>query len=453
MTPTPTPSASLSPPAPRLVAWHSCPGGFECAHLEVPIDYDEPGGAAIELALIRHPASKPSASLGSIVINPGGPGGSGVEWVRGAWEWLGPEISDRFDIVGFDPRGIGQSEAVHCLDTRPELAQAFPTNPSEEAEFIQSAKAVAAACQANSGKLLPHVGTENVARDLDQIRVALGEEKLTYVGFSYGTLIGALYADMFPARVRAMVLDGPVDPSLDLGEFINTQSAAAQQELDEFLDMCADEAACAFHSQTGTRDAFEALMTRFEDGPIDGVTAPVAWAAIYQELVADDDGGLATILQLAQRSITWPMADAGSWARDARALDGYDAVNCVDYPAPRSVEGFAALAEDSARDAPDVGPPNTYTYFNCAYWPVESQRGPRRIVATGAPPILVVAATGDPSTPYEWGQSPAEQLSSGILLTREGDGHTSQHVSECVRNITRAYLLTLATPADGTTCT
>jgi hypothetical protein len=175
-------------------------------------------------------------------------------------------------------------------------------------------------------------------------------------------------------------------------------------------------------------------------------------AAVYQQLAIDDDAGLETILSLAEEGTTWPMAQAGSWATDARLLDGYDAVNCLDYPMPRTPEGFAKIAEGAAQVAPDIGAWNTYTYFDCAFWPAEPTRVPGPLTAPGAPPILVLAATGDPSTPYEWGVSLADQLESGILVTRQGDGHTSFHFSDCISEIATSYLLTLQTPADGTTC-
>src|SRR5688572_25615227 len=193
-------------------------------------------------------------------------------------------------------------------------------------------------------------------------------------------------------------------------------------------------------------------MERFDQGPIDGVTSSVPLAAVYQALVVDGDNFLETILTVAEEGTAGPMALAGSWAIDARALDGYDAVNCLDYPMPQTPEGFADVAAEAAQAAPDIGAWNTYTYFDCAFWPAEATRVPGPIDAEGAPPIMVVAATGDPSTPYEWGVSLADQLESGVLITRQGDGHTSFHFSACVRDIATTYLLTLAAPTADTTC-
>ncbi|MEA2677236.1 MAG: hypothetical protein QOJ81_1377, partial [Chloroflexota bacterium] len=403
-TATPVPSATQgsiasSSPSPLGLAWHDCELEFQCSTLEVPLDYHEPTGPTTTLALIRRQADIPSERVGSIVVNPGGPGGSGIGFVQGSWHVFGPELTNRFDIVGFDPRGIGQSDAVHCLDTRPALTAGVPDTAAEEAAYEELAQDVVAACVANSADLLPHVGTDNVARDLDRIRDALGEGRLNYIGFSYGTFIGALYADMFPTNIRAMVLDGPLDPTVDFATFIHDQSAASQDELDEFLDSCAPDPSCPFSAGDQTRANFEELMGQFEAAPIDGVTAPEAWAAIYGELVADDDEGLATILELARDGDVSLIRLAGGSARDARGLDGYEAVNCLDYAMPQDPEGMAAAAAEVERVAPDMGPTNVYTYFNCAYWPVGPTRTPGPVVGAGAPPILVIASTGDPATP------------------------------------------------------
>ncbi len=447
ITPAPTTTAPAQP-----LAWSQCGVQFECADLRVPLDYSEPDGATITLALVRHRSGDPTQRIGSIVVNPGGPGASGVEAVRQNSTRFTPEVMARFDIVGFDPRGVGQSSAVHCLETRPELNHAFPADESDVAEFVHSAKAVAAACQANSGDLLPYVGTESVAADLDRIRAALGDDTLTYVGSSYGTLIGALYAEMFPTHIRAMVLDGPVDPSLDMAEFITGQAIGSQRQLDKFLAGCAAETGCAFHSDGNPGAAFDALMERFAEGPIGGVTAQVAWGAVYWELTVDDTRRLAADLQAASLGDTTPLEDAAGWMFEPYALDAYEAVNCADYRAPRTPEGFAEMAADAVRVAPDFGAAVAYGYFDCVYWPYESERDSMRVTAGGAKPILVIAATGDPATPYEWGQSLASQLSSGVLVTRDGDGHTSLE-NWCIAQLAESYLLTLATPEPGTTCT
>jgi pimeloyl-ACP methyl ester carboxylesterase len=339
---------------------------------------------------------------------------------------------------------------VRCLDPRPELDPPIPSDAAETQQFIDYAAAVTAACSANSGDILPFVGTENVARDLDRIRAAVGDEKITYVGASYGTLIGELYADMFPTSIRAMILDGVVDPTLDFERFVIEQSAAFQGQIEKFLTACSADKSCAFHSRH-TASSFRKLMARFADGPIDGVTAYVALYAVYLALLQNDTSTLAQELSLANRGITFPMAEAAGWTDDASLLDPYEAINCLDYAAPRDLDEFAAIAAEAADVAPDVGAWNTYTYFDCAFWPVPPSRTPHAVSAPGAPPILVLSATGDPATPHQWGVAVANQLSSGVLVTRVGGGHTSRSYP-CVQAIAETYLITLTVPDAGTTC-
>lgn len=452
-TPTALPSPNPSPTtAPGALDWRRCAGepDFDCAALDVPLDYAHPAGQTIRLSLIRHAATSPADRIGSVIVNPGGPGGSGIDEVRYGLAGFGPDVVDRFDIVGFDPRGVGASSPVHCLDPRPELDPPFPRNADQTQQFVDYAGAVTAACAANSGDLLPFMGTENVARDLDQIRAAVGDELLTYVGTSYGTLIGELYADLFPTHIRAMILDGVVDPTLDFERFVIEQSAAAQGQLDEFLASCSADTSCHFHSLDTTR-SFRQLMARFARGPIDGVTAFVALYAVYLALAQDDPEMLEQELTLAKRGITFPMDQAAGWTDDAASLDPYEAVNCVDYAAPRNLDEFAAIATEAAQVAPDFGAWNTYGYFDCAFWPAPPSRTPHAVTAPGAPPILVLSATGDPATPYQWGVNVAQQLASGVLVTRVGGGHTSRGY-QCVRAIAEDYVLTLAVPDTGTTC-
>lgn len=416
----------------------------------MPLDYADPVGAAIRLALIKHVASSPADRIGSVIVNPGGPGGSGIDEVRYGLAGFGAEVIDRFDIVGFDPRGVGASSPVHCLDPRPQLDPPIPENADQTQEFVDYARAVTAACAANSGDILPFMGTENVARDLDRIRAAVGDELLTYVGTSYGTLIGELYADLYPTHIRAMILDGVVDPTLDFERFVVEQSAAAQGQLDAFLASCSADTICHFHTRNTTH-SFRQLMARFARGPIDGVTAFIALYAVYLALVQDDLGMLDQELTLAERGITFPMDQAAGWTDDAASLDPYEAVNCVDYATPRTLDAFADIAAEAARVAPDFGAWNTYGYFDCAFWPAPPSRTPHAVTAAGAPPILVLSATGDPATPYQWGVNVAQQLASGVLVTRVGGGHTSR-ANACVRAIAENYLLTLTVPNTGTTC-
>lgn len=458
-----TPATATSPVASsfpvgsagQALAWTRCGEGTQCAGLRVPLDYSTPDGKTITLALIRRPATDKAHRIGSIVINPGGPGGSGVDTVRQGPAMFSPGVMARFDVVGFDPRGVGASSAVQCLIPRSVLAQLtepYPRDPSEVAEWLAVAKAEAAACQANSGDLLPYVGTENVARDLDRIRAALGDEKLTYEGTSYGTLIGALYADMFPTHIRAMVLDAPLDPSLDITGLSAGEARGYQRQLDKFLSGCAKDPSCAFTSGGKARAAFDALMARFAQAPIGGVSAALAWAAVELELIANDHDKLAVALDAASKGDASSMEDIAGWMLEPGAVDAHAAVICADYRTSRTPDGIATLADELERVSPDFGSMFAWGSLGCAYWPFESTRVPKAVKAVDAPPILIVAATGDPATPYEWGQALSKQLSSSVLLTRDGDGHGSLGTSDCIDDIFESYVLDLATPKPGTTC-
>lgn len=424
---------------------------MECTSLDVPLDYSRADGTTIKVALIRHRATNGAQRIGSIVVNPGGPGVSGLEAVKENWTRFTPDVMARFDIVGFDPRGIGESSPVHCLDPRPPLTKAYPADADEVAQFVESAKAIAAACQANDGDLLPYVGSENVVRDLDAIRAAIGDERLTFVGVSYGTLIGALYADTFPARVRAMVLDAPIDPALDFYQLNADTAVASQHQLDRFLASCAEDAGCAFHSGGQPRAAFEALMARFAMSPVGNVTSLVAWSAVEWALAVGDTKALAGMLAAASHGDAQQMRSATDWMFEPTLLDSFDAITCADYQTPRTPDGFAKMATSINALAPDFGSFWAYQSFDCAYWPIVSQHVAKPVAAPGAPPIVVIAATGDPLTPYEWGQSLAGQLSSGVLVTRDGDGHTSLE-DWCVAQIANSYLLTTTVPRAGSRC-
>jgi pimeloyl-ACP methyl ester carboxylesterase len=362
---------------------------------------------------------------------------------------FGAAVMARFDIVGFDPRGVGSSSPVHCLNQRPVVAPAAPDNATETAKIVDSATAVTAACEANSGDVLPYLGTWNVARDLEQIRIALGDDKLTYVGWSYGTLIGALYASLFPTHIRAMVLDGVVDPNLDLRQFDLDQAVAFQRQFNKFFAYCAGRTQCPFHSHGKPRAAFDALMAKLDADPRI-LSERDAVYGIMTYLSDDNLSGLGAALAAAAKGNGSRLRDAG--AMSASFLDGFDAVFCADYAASRDPETYASMAADLAKAAPDFGAPNAYFNFDCVYWPFQSQRVPARVSARGAPPILIISATGDPNTPHAWGKSLAGQLSSSVLLTRDGDGHTSMFRSACVRTAAERYIVKLATPRKGTTC-
>ena len=465
-------ATTVTIPAPAPVAWTACqgaagPSGFECATLRVPLDYANPRGATIGIALDRRRAT--GTRTGSLLVDPGGPGASGVDFLPSAVGLLSSSVLSHFDVVGFDPRGVARSDPVTCADG-PGLDRYFDLDPAPPGAagfqaLMAGAKTFDLGCQARSGAILPYVGTDNVARDMDQIRQAVGDAKLTYLGLSYGTFLGATYADLFPTRVRAMTLDGAVDPVLDAVTANLAQSAAFDKELDAFLADCAAHASCAWKPGGNLQVAFDALMNRIRAsrlpgigartlGPgeaLYGVAAPLydrsSWPDLAEALNLAEHGDGSLLLQFfdayAERN------PDGSYGNEQEA---FTAVSCMDQPWPTDPAVLQRDAVTAARDAPHFGVADLYGGLTCTFWPVTPTGRPHAIRAVGSPPIVVVGTTGDPATPYSGAQALAAELARGVLVTRVGDGHTGYAFSSCVRQAVDAYLLDLVVPARGLTC-
>jgi pimeloyl-ACP methyl ester carboxylesterase len=457
-------------PTQQPARWSDCGGGLQCVTLRVPRDYDDPSAGRFDLSLVKLPASDPGARIGSLVINPGGPGGSGVEFVREAPEAFGPDLRERFDIVGFDPRGVNLSSQVRCLSTLDGHFEVDPTpdDPGELEALTAEARAFAEACAERNGEALPYLSTANVVRDLEQIRQAVGDEGLTYLGFSYGTLIGALYAEAYPDRVRALALDGAIDPSLDLAGFRSGQARAFEAALGRFFDRCSARTSCPFHEGGRTEQAFDALMAAIDDEPIPvlngrdrrrvgpGMSHGAVLSAMYSEAGWD---ALALGLALAKRgdgTILLQMSDPFRGRKPngtySNQYDAYTANTCLDFPVPGDVAGFTAIGESLAEDAPHFAQHIAYNDLECAFWAAPAERTPAAVRADGAPPIVVVGSTGDTATPLAWAEALTEQLDSAVLVRREGEGHTGYGFSRCVRDAVDAYLVELTVPDDGLAC-
>jgi pimeloyl-ACP methyl ester carboxylesterase len=465
------PLASPSATPVALIRWRDCGNGFQCGIVPVPLDAVHPTAAMLNLTVSRLAATDQSHRIGSLVINPGGPGEPATDFIRDAEKsgLISKDIRARFDIVGFDPPGVGLSAPIRCSETadRPVSVDADPDTSAEIAALVADAKELADGCEKDDAALLPHMGVEDVARDLDAVRAALGDEKLTYVGFSYGTLIGAKYASLFPDRIRALVLDGPVDPSIDLFQLREDQARAFEKSLNLFLADCAARKACAFYSNGRPAAAFDALMASIDKEPIPssrigrGPLGPtLALQAVLHsmysrnywpvlevglEAAALGDG---SVLMLLSDPFRGRHAD-GTYSN---LLDAYYGVTCLDWPVSHDVKAYTALAKKLSAFAPRLGGLVAYNDLPCAYWPVESTREPSPISAPKAPPMVIVAATGDPATPYKWGVSLSKQLTTSVLLTREGDGHTSYLTNTCVTKSIDAYLLNLKLPKAGLRC-
>ena len=465
----PTGTAAAVVPAPgRLSSWKGCGNGFQCATLTVPLDEAKPALGTVGLALTRHRATG-SHRIGSLITNPGGPGESAVEWLQGSYEEFPSAVRSRFDLVTFDPRGVGHSAPVRCLSTA-QLDVYFHLDPvpdtaAERAALLEGNRTLAAGCESRSGRVLPYVDTAVVAQDLDRVRQAVGDSKLTYLGYSYGTAIGASYLDQFPTRVRAMVLDGALDPTLTWDGFLRGQSAGFDGALNAFLDHCA-HSSCAFRDAVSgdLGKAFDELAARVDAhslpgdgtrrvGPDEftlGVGAGLysrayGWPAIADALASAEHGDGGQLLALSDSYLE--RGDNGY----ANLTEANFAVNCVDRPWPRTEKPYYDLAAQVARTSPRFGPAIALSGLGCISWPTPATGRPHPVTAPGSPPVLVIGTTRDPATPYAWAQALAAQLSNGVLLTHVGDGHTVYRAGApaCVLRPVNDYLVTLRAPSPS----
>jgi len=435
--------------------WTSCGGDAECAELEVPVDYANPDGDTLTISIARVPAE--GDRIGALFVNPGGPGATAADFaVSLAWA-LPSEVTEHFDIVGVDPRGLGASE-IDCGGDMTELYGLDPTidSPEDAEELLDVSQDYVDGCEADAGELLPYLGTEEVARDIDAVREAMGDEQLNYLGFSYGTAIGQVLADLYPDRVRAMVLDGMLELGPDGVEIATQQAAGFETALERFADDCRDDPSCPIADDP--IGAIEELEAMVEEEPIPaeprdlgpgelsiGLAMPLYSELLWPELaeaVADAlDGDGSGMVALADQYI------------GVASFDVYFAVNCIDFDWPEDPQELLDAAAEAAESAPHFGEAIVNDYVRCPLWPVEEEPL-EPVTAPGAPPILVVSTTGDPATPYEAGVRTAERLESGVLLTYDGDGHTVvANGVACVDEIVADYLVDLEVPEDGTTCT
>ncbi|MGH3322042.1 MAG: alpha/beta hydrolase [Streptosporangiaceae bacterium] len=475
-------SGSSARPTPALgeyyhqrLDWHSCGDRFQCARLTVPLDYSRPNWKRARLAVVRLPAKHKKRRIGSLVLNPGGPGGSGVQYARRADEVVSPEVRARFDIVGFDPRGVARSRpAVHCLSARQldkyTALDASPETNAERHAIVRGSHRFDAGCEKRSGTLLPYVGTRSAARDMDVLRAALGDQRLTYLGKSYGTELGAYYAELFPRHVRALVLDGAVDPKVKPLRADLVQAKGFETALHAFVAHCVKRSDCPLgHGSTkkGMRrlDRFlhhvdeKPLPTQLGDGrklnqalATLGVASALYIRSAWQYLrlgLAQAFAGDGSVLMRLADALTGRRPD-GTYTNETAANM---AVNCVDQPMPSKVSAYAKLARRAGKAAPHFGEFVAWGSLPCAFWPAPADHPPASFDAHGAPPILVVGTTRDPATPYAWAKRLAHELDSGVLLTRDGDGHTGYRVgNSCIDHAVDRYLITGNPPPPGKTC-
>lgn len=462
---------ALQPFYDQTIEWTSC-ADFECATAEVPVSYADPAAGSIELAVKRAPATSGEA-IGSLLINPGGPGASGVDLVDSVVTTFGEGVLAQYDVVGFDPRGVAASNPVICQDDAPKdalLARDFDySTDAGIAEARAAYAAMGAACETNTGALLGHVDTVSAAKDMDVLRAALGDEALTYLGYSYGSALGATYAELFPEKVGRMVLDGALDPALSPTELGLGQAVGFEGALRAYVTDCQGGQDCPLN---GTVDEglaqIEGLLDRARRSPLPTGTdrALTSTLAFYGIAVTLYDNGywpfltqaLTAALDENDGSILLQLADFyndrdpdGSFT--SNSTEAFTAVHCLDGTSSADPAVMRAEAAQLEEAAPTVGYFFGYGGVICADWPHPPTGEPGPITAEGAAPIVVIGTTNDPATPYAWAENLAAQLSSGVLLTYEGEGHTAYGRSnECILGTVDAYLLEGSVPADGTRC-
>ena len=475
----PMPSAEATAGAPRglaayyaqELAWRECRGDLECADLTVPLDHAAPDGKTIDLALLRVPAGDPGRRVGSLVVNPGGPGVSGLDYAASAETFFGEQLRAAFDIVGFDPRGVGDSAPIDCRsDDQLDASVASDPDPDTAAER-REARALAAefgdGCLALSGDLTRRVSTEEVARDLDVLRAVLGQERLTYFGASYGTFIGATYADLFPERVGRLVLDGAVDPTVGPLEQATVQARGFETALTAYVEDCVaddcplgDDVEAALARVRGLLDELDAdpLPTSDPARPLtEGLAVYGIWAPLYNESSWDLlDGAFASALD-GDGSELLRLSDAytsrGPEGYVNNSLEALVAVNCLDRPDGLSPREARAATPQVLDASPTFGRIFAVGLTGCRDWPVQTGNEPGPLRAKGSDPILVVGTTRDPATPLVWAEGLVEQLDNGVLVRRDGDGHTGYRAgNECVDDTVERYLVSGTVPEGTVDC-
>lgn len=477
------PAASAQPagpPVPKL-NWQPCGTqfpGFECAVAAVPLDYDQPRGATTNIALSRKPATDKAHRIGSVFLNPGGPGGSGFNFALGFGNRLSTELAGRFDIVGFDPRGIGRSDPLHCFASADDEnaflngSPVFPYQRDQERPYFNQLRTLPDECFKRDATIARHMSTADVVRDLDLLRQAVGDKKLTYLGFSYGSFLGNTYANMFPNNIRALVIDGVLDPRLwSSGWQILSDRSNTALEFNELLRLCdAAGPACAFASKEGSAARWEKLARTIHEHPLDLGDGNIytydllindAVGAMYSpEGWGGPDGFGAYLDQIADAALGNNGAPGKTVrrplfiSREADYPNGFDAFNgnvCADTEFPTAFGAYSAIGK-FAELGSRFGPLWWWSNAACANWPVNQDRytGPWR-TRTSAP-VLVVGNFFDGVTSYDGAQASNRLLEGSRLLSYAGWGHTAYGRSACVTTHVNSYLLNGTLPPEGTLC-
>lgn len=457
------------------VAWSSCPQGTQaqqCATIEVPLDWANPAGKTIKLAVARDAATG-SNPVGSILVNPGGPGASAIDFLSTVDTIMSAEVRDEYDLVAFDPRGVGRSAPVTCYDG-PQMDEltAADFNLSTDAGVQAQEDAWGAfgkACAAKTGiDVLAHIDTVSSARDMDVVRALVGDVTLDYLGYSYGTKLGATYAALFPTTVGRMVLDSALDPRVDGDQMSAGQAAGFESALRAYVTDCLSGSRCPLSGSVDQAMAqIKTMLDKTHTSPLPTqsgrrLTAPLAFTGIAYPLYSQSAWPQLTTALRAALAGDGTVLLALSDAYYDRAADGtyttntteaFSAISCLDLPASTDLATMRADAAEIEKVAPTVGEFFSYSGTLCAQWPVPEVGGLTDYSAKGAPPILVIGTTNDPATPYVWAQSLASELSSGVLLTHVGQGHGVYGLGNaCATSAVDDYFLDGTTPPVGTRC-
>ncbi|MFD1149903.1 alpha/beta hydrolase [Saccharothrix hoggarensis] len=442
------------------VDWKPCPelAEVECGTLNLPIDWANPRGERFDLAVARRKATDPAKRVGIMVINPGGPGGSGVDFALGADRYFSPDVLARFDVIGFDPRGVARSQPVKCtiekLNAQPSV---YPANQREFDALAAYNRELAADCRAQSGPIFDHADTGAVVQDVDALRRALGEQKINYYGISYGTLIGQQYAERYGRHIRAMVIDSNMDHSLGTWRFNATEAEAAEDSFREFVAWCDRAESCALHGRD-VAEVWDDLLARADRGeivdPLDPdrkVTAADIIGNAFGAFYGPDWQRLAEWLVELGAGTASPVAFAAETAQNP-----FPAVFCQDWAIRvRDHREFSALVAEANRIAPHMRGSSLghYAMAGCVGLPGDVNNPQHRLKIRNAPKILMMNALHDPATGYEWAVNAHRQSrDTTVLLTYEGWGHGVYDRSDCTRGATDEYLINLKVPAAGARC-
>ena len=453
------------------IVWTACDGStnteVECGNIEVPFDYADPEQGSFVLYVKKHNAASPADRIGSMMVNPGGPGFGGSSLADDAEYYFSQDLIDRFDIIAWDPRGTGESTpAVNCVDTFDEYfgLDSPPETPEEKQALIDASQAFNDKCAENSGTILPFISTKASAQDINSLRLALGEEKVSFFGFSYGSELGTTWATMFPETVRAIVVDGAVDPNASSIQEGMAQAKGFEGQLATFLKQCSERTTCEFHNNGDAEAAFDQLVLDIDAKPLEVskdrtlVTQGVLFTAVAQAMYSDyhwpqlsealsaaQGGDGKGILQLYDDY--YQRKEDGTYGNE---LEAFLAISCLDDPGATSTEEVDSHIKDFIAAAPRLGGNFAYGY-SCALWPVK-QAAKVTITGKGAGPIVVVGTTGDAATPLSSTRKMALSLEQGILIVVDANQHTGYGANNCVVKAVDDYLIKLTVPANETTC-